>query len=232
MTKKILTSLLFSLILSSCQEPAPPSQAEACTMDIEAAMREYDDLMSDNDPSNDPESVPRECNIPDREPSSNLTFKVELTDFNIEQEKKMKEALERAQIVLNSTVFRERVLNHTHNGEKTFIENGGKSNEEIYHSIMQAAETLFPEVDEEMDLDITLYYKNNSTVGYTYPNTTRIWVNSKFFNTYTLGQVAANAVHEWTHKLGYGHGRYNTPERPFSVPYGVGSIIKELVDDM
>ncbi|MCO4754311.1 MAG: hypothetical protein KC478_07500 [Bacteriovoracaceae bacterium] len=232
MTKKILASLIFSLILSSCQEPAPNTQTQACSMDIEQAMREYDELMNDNDPTNDPEQMPRECNIPDREPSSNLTFKVELQDFNVEQEEKMREALRRAQIVLNSSQFRQRVLNHTYNGEKVFVENDGKSNEEIYYSIMEAAETLMPEIDEEMDLDITLYYRNNSTVGYTYPNTTRIWVNSKFFNTYTLGQVAANAVHEWTHKLGYGHSYNNTPERPYSVPYGVGTIIKELVDGM
>lgn len=224
--------MTFSFILSACTEPQPQSDIEACSMDIDQAMEEYYKLLNDDDPTNDPEPPPRECDLPQREPGANLSFKVELKDFNVEQEKKMRKALERAKIVLNSAEFKQRVLNHTHNGQRTFNENNGQSNSEIYHVIMKGAENLLPEVDEEMDLDITLYYRNNSTVGYTYPDTTRIWVNAKFFNGYTLGQVAANAVHEWTHKLGYGHSRYNNADRPFTVPYGVGTIIEELVDGM
>ncbi len=232
MTKKLILPLLTSLIFSACQDPAPSDQVTACSLNYEQAMREYEELITDNDQNNDPPSMPRECKIPEVEPGANLVFSVVLKDFNFEQEDKMKDALERAKIVLNSKIFRERVLNHTFEGQTTFVDNNGMSNEEIYNSIMEGAETLFPEVDEEMDLDITLYYRNNSTVGYTYPDTTRIWVNSKFFNTYSLGQVAANVVHEWTHKLGYDHSRGSTPQRPFSVPYGVGTIIKELVDGM
>lgn len=161
-----------------------------------------------------------------------MNFHVQLTDFNPQQEEKMLAALERAKLVINSTAFKERVLNHTFNDERAFSENNGQSNEEIYETFMAGAEDLLPEIDYEMDLDITLYYANNSTVGYTYPNTLRIWVNNKFFSGYTLGQVAANAVHEWTHKIGYGHSRYNSPSRPYTVPYGIGSIIQELVDGM
>ena len=232
MTNKFLLSLLISITLAGCQDPVPSDQVAACSLDFEQAMRDYEDLITDNDPDNDPPAPPRECKIPEVEPGANLAFSVVLKDFNFKQEDKMRDALERAKLVLNSKKFRERVLNHTFDGKKTFVDNNGMTNEQIYKSIMDGVETLFPEVDEEMDLDITLYYKNNSTVGYTYPDTTRIWVNSKFFNTYSLGQVAANVVHEWTHKLGYDHSRRNNPERPFSVPYGVGTIIKELVDGM
>ncbi len=140
----------------------------------------------------------------------------------------MRDALRRARIVLNSKAFRTKVMNHTHNGKKTFVDNNGQTNEEVYQTIMEGAETLLPEIDNEMDLDITLYYKNNSTVGYTYTDTTRIWVNNKFFAGYTLGQVANNAVHEWTHKIGYGHSFYNNADRPFSVPYAVGEIVEEI----
>lgn len=232
MTRKSLFILFVSQIAFVACKGAPPTVSSSCALDIDQAMNEYYELIQDNDPNNDPSSPPRECNIPAQEPGANMTFSVELTDFNDLQEKKMRDALERARLILNSTEFKERVLNHTFNGERTFVDNNGDSNEKVYETIMAAAETLYPEVDEEMDLDITLYYKNNSTVGYTYPDTVRIWVNNKFFSGYTLGQVAANAVHEWTHKIGYGHSFYNNAQRPYSVPYAVGSIIKELVDSM
>lgn len=230
--KTILTILISQFIFLSCKESPPTTVQAPCDLNIEHAMENYYALIDDNDPGNDPEQPPRECDIPSREPGADMNFHVELTDFNHQQEEKMRDALERAKIVINSTAFKERVLNHTHNGEKTFVKNNGQSNEEIYETIMNAAEDLLPEADQEMDLDITLYYKNNSTVGYTYPDTIRIWVNDKFFSNYTLGQVAANAVHEWTHKIGYGHSRYNSPDRPYTVPYGIGTIIEELVDGM
>lgn len=229
-TKTIFAVLASQLIFVSCQEPIPPAQA--CSLNIDQDMAEYAALMEDNNPNNDPEQPPRECVIPEKEPGADMRYHVELTDFNPEKEAKMLDALERAKIVINSAEFKRRVLEHTYNGQKTFVNNNGQSNEEIYETIMAAKEDLLPQVDQEMDLDITLYYKNNSTVGYTYPNTIRIWVNDKFFSGYTLGEVAANAVHEWTHKIGYGHSYYNSPERPYSVPYGIGTIIKEMVDGM
>ena len=97
---------------------------------------------------------------------------------------------------------------------------------------MLGAETLSPEEDEEIDIDITLYYSNNSTVGYTYPNTNRIWVNDKFFAVNSLGKVAANVLHEWTHKIGFDHDFKRTTRRNFSIPYGVGTIIEKMVDGM
>lgn len=180
----------------------------------------------------DGEDTIRPCVIPEQEPTANLDINVSLTNFSETQKAKMQEALKRLKLVINSVDFKERVLNHTYNGEKTFNENNGLTNEEIYQTIMEGAEKLLPEIDEEMDLDITMYYKYSSTVGYTYPNTTRIWVNSRFFNGYSYGQVAANATHEWTHKLGFGHSYYNNASRPYTVPYGIGSIISELVDSM
>ena len=97
---------------------------------------------------------------------------------------------------------------------------------------MLGSEVLIPGNDEEMDLDITLYYANNSVVGYTYPDTTRVWTNDKFFSTYTYAQVAQNVVHEWIHKLGFGHDYNRTTRRNYSVPYGIGTIIKDLIEEM
>lgn len=230
--KTIFTALLTPIIFLSCNEALPPNDQVACVMDIDRAMDEYRSLMSDENPENDPEEPPRECVVPEKDPQADMRYHVELTDFSQDQEAKMLEALERAKMVLNSAEFKTRVLDHVYNGNKTFANNNGQSNKEVYETIMAGKEDLLPEVDGEMDLDMTLYHTNNSTVGYTYPDTIRIWVNNKFFRNYSYGQVAANAVHEWTHKLGYGHSYYNTPERPYSVPYAIGTIIREMVDGM
>ena len=218
--------------LTSCNEKLVVNSTP-CSIEL-AQGDTYSELLDSNQDSTtqDGEDTIRPCVIPAQEPDANLAINVSLTNFTETQEAKMQEALKRLKLVINSTDFKERVLNHTYNGEKTFVENNGLSNEEIYEKIMQGAEDLLPEVDEEMDLDITLYYKYTSTVGYTYPNTTRIWVNSRFFNGYSYAQVAANAAHEWTHKLGFGHSFYNNASRPYTVPYGIGSIISELIESM
>lgn len=175
---------------------------------------------------------PPECIVPEQEANAELTINSTLEDFSLEQENKMKDALKRLKVVINSAEFKNKVINHSYNGDKTFIDNNGLTNEEIYQKIMAASETLSPEEDHEIDIDITLYFANNSTVGYTYPNVNKIWVNRKFFSTYSLAKVAGNVAHEWTHKLGFDHDFQRTERRNFSVPYAVGSIIQELIENM
>ena len=211
--------LLISLVFVSC-DPVP-KVGSVCDLPQE----EINQNNSDIEPS-------RECSIPEREPSANLEMNISLKDFNRDQESKMRKAIERLLIVINSKEFKTRVLDHQYNNEFAFANNNGQTNEEIYNTIMDGAESLNSEVDQEIDIDVTLYYKNNSTVGYTYPNTPNIWVNNKFFSTFSLGKVAANLTHEWTHKLGYEHDFNSTTKRSFSVPYGVGKIMQELVDSM
>ena len=161
----------------------------------------------------------------------NYVFK-ELSGFNQEQDIKIREVLKRVKLVINSEEFKQRVLNHEFQGTKTFVDNAGLTNEEIYQKIMDGEEMLIPGVNHTMDLSLTMYYTNNSTVGYTYADTTMVWMNSKFFNSYTYGEAGGNVVHEWTHKLGFEHSYYNDYARPYSVPYAIGTIIEDLIDTM
>jgi hypothetical protein len=209
----------------ACQEPIPITQACVLPSGANASPMKQANAEGEVLP-------PKECVIPEREETANLTINASLRDFGPEKEEKMRDALDRMKIIINSKIFKSRVLNHEYQGKKTFVDNGGLTNQQIYDKLMIGAESLIPEEDEEIDVDITLYYKSNSTVGYTYPDTSRIWVNDKFFATFTLGKVAANVTHEWTHKVGFGHDFNRTAKREFSVPYGIGTIIKELVDGM
>ncbi len=79
-----------------------------------------------------------------------------------------------------------------------------------------------------MDVEVELYTEDVATVGYTNPKTRRIWMNTKYFRSYTSAQVAGNLTHEWLHKLGFGHALSNTKTRPYSVPYAIGYIIARL----
>jgi hypothetical protein len=166
-------------------------------------------------------------------PSQALTFKtnVELLNFTTTQEAKYEKAIKLVKLVVATEEFRDRVLNHKYNGAKSFANNDGKTNAQIYQSVLDAAEKLKPTKNNTMDLEVELYYASTNVVGYTYPSTTQIWVNTKYFNTYAINSVAANLFHEWLHKLGYGHDSDATTRRPYSVPYGIGSIIRDIGQD-
>lgn len=99
---------------------------------------------------------------------------------------------------------------------------------QVYERIIQANEKLRPEIDGEADIDLTLYTKNNSTVGYTYPNTLMQWANKKFWSAFTIFDIAGNLFHEWLHKMGFGHSSNYTSLRKYSVPYALGYLVIEL----
>ncbi len=172
------------------------------------------------------------CQVPLAIDGPSLSFNIELYDFDITSEEKMIDALTRLKLVVNSQKFKARVLAHEYNNNKSFADNEGLSNEEIYNIIMDGAETLNEVVDNEIDLNITLYYEKSSTSGYTYPHEQGIWINDYYYASNSPAKVANTVFHEWTHKLGFSHDFYNTAKRPYSVPYAVGSIIQELVEEL
>lgn len=159
-----------------------------------------------------------------------LKATTEFTNFSESEKLKMQTAIVTLLRVLNSNQFKTSILNHQVNGEKTFVDNNGMSNEEIYQHLINGAEDLLTEKDHEMDLDLSMYYSLRSTIGYTYPNTLRIWINRRFFRSFRSSQIAANLIHEYMHKLGFGHDYNNTPTRKYSVPYAVGRMVRELID--
>lgn len=163
-------------------------------------------------------------------PNEASTFEVNLSlvNFSSEQEEKIERAIEIIKLVVATEEFRDRVLGHTYNGSKTFVDNGGYSNAQIYKIILDAAERLQPTKNNSLDAEIELYTASTNVVGYTYPNTTRIWMNTKYFNSYTPAGVAHNLFHEWMHKLGFNHASTWSTSRDYSVPYALGSIVNSI----
>lgn len=192
-----------------------------------------DSVTNNTDHNTKNENIPPiACIKLEPELESQMQINATLDEFNEVQTQKMNNALERLKIVLNSQDFKQRILDHEYKGEKSFANNDGLTNLEIYEKIMLGSEELEPGDDSEVDIHITLYYANNGTVGYTYPSVNRIWVNNKFFSGYSLAKVAANVAHEWSHKLGFEHDFKRTVRRNYSVPYAVGKIVKELIEKM
>jgi hypothetical protein len=221
--------LLAFTSLISCNDSII-SKTKVCSIDYENDLELHDARIAEGVGLDD--EAPIECQLPTPIQGSQLSINIVLQNFNEQQTIKMNDAIGRLKLVINSEEFKERVLSHTFKGERTFSLNLGLTNEEVYERIMSGVEVLNKELDYEMDVDVTMYYKGGSTVGYTYPNTNRTWINSRFFNGYRPSQVVANVTHEWTHKIGFGHTSNNSSSRPYTVPYGIGGIISDLVDDM
>jgi len=168
------------------------------------------------------------------ESAENFDVRTTLIGFTSGQEKKINSASKLIRKIVRSDRFRERVLNHQWNGKKRFADNGGLTNEQIYQKIIDGSErqTRLGK-NNTMDLEIELYTDHDSiTIGYTYPSIVRIYMNRKYFNKFRPYQVADNMMHEWLHKLGFTHAVKNTPERPFTVPYAVGYIVKGIAREM
>lgn len=160
-----------------------------------------------------------------------ITFdtNIKMYKFTSSGKDKILKAAELIKEVVASPEFKKKVLNHKYNGKKTFVDNGGLSNAQIYQKILDGSEKLTPGKDNTMDLELELYTDNGSnTVGYTYPSTIRVWMNSKYFNKNTPALVTTNMMHEWLHKLGFKHAVSATASRKYSVPYAVGYIMRDL----
>lgn len=168
-------------------------------------------------------------------PEAAITFKTSgvnyLGSMTSSQQRKFENALEVVRLVVTTEEFKNRVLNHKYNGIKQFANNNGLTNTQIYKKILEAAETFKLAKNNTMDMGVELYTASTNVVGYTYPSSTQIWVNTKFFNIYTAAGVANNLVHEWLHKLGFGHDSSATTRRPYSVPYAIGYIVKDIGQD-
>jgi hypothetical protein len=167
-------------------------------------------------------------------PPEALQFDTSLTfvNFAATDQEKAQHAADLVKRVIQSQEFKDAVVGFTYNGEKKFVDNNGLTNLQIYDRIIIGAEELTPAHNYVLDARLQLYYEDSTTIGYTYESVNVIYMNTKYFNRYTPYQVAGNLSHEWLHKLGFVHDAAATPSRPYSVPYAVGYIIRDLAYDL
>ncbi len=222
---KLFVLPMLALLLTSCQENCPTQSG--------ASQGQAQELGGSKAACPEPTPDPIPEPIPDPEgdvPSEALTFNANyvLTNFEQDDEEKLTKAIDIIKSVIASREFRARVLGFTYQGKRQFVDNKGLTNQQIYDILLAGREDLVPEIDNEMDLELELYYSWRNVVGYTTPGELRIYMNTKFFDPYTPAEVAGNVFHEWTHKLGFDHAASAVPGRDASVPYAIGYIIEEL----
>lgn len=235
MKRLIALLLLLSFLTVSCNKSGGGSSEES-TASTPASTEDSTDK-TDTDPDPDTDTTPDTDTEPETPepvssvPAQALSFKTNvsyLSGFDSSDEDKYNKAVALVKKVVATEAFRTAVLNHTYGGVKTFVQNNGLTNAEIYQTILDAAEKLTPAKNNTLDVGVKLYYENSTTVGYTSTAYTYINVNTKYFDTYAINSVASNLFHEWLHKVGYSHDAAATARRPYSVPYAVGTIIRTI----
>src|SRR5665647_1593307 len=112
-----------------------------------------------------------EISVNNAVPTAALHFNVNshTSNFTATQDAKILEASEMIKRVVASEEFKNAILNFSYNGQSAFVDNKGLTNAQIYKIILEGAETLTPQIDNEMDLDLEVYKDNTIVIGYTMP---------------------------------------------------------------
>jgi hypothetical protein len=173
-------------------------------------------------------STPIGPEYPIKDPKKVFTVSIKDTNYLDYQKEKLKKAEIVIGKIINSEEFKERVLSFKYNGKISFVDNDNLSNSQTYEKLFAGAEALQPAINYQMDLSVTMYKDSSTTIGYTYPNVLKVYTNKKYHDKYGPCEVAGNLVHEWTHKMGFGHASKYSTSRDYSVPYGVGYLVLEL----
>jgi hypothetical protein len=176
------------------------------------------------------------CLIP-LAPARALTLKISDRDnLTAAQSRKLDQAIAITNQVINGPEFKSRVLAFKYLGKSGFAQANGLTNAQVYDILMSGAE-IFPKktgADQVADMLVTIYtppwYKSfSSAVAFTSTSDAYLHIYNKYYNSSALSDLSATLMHEWTHKLGFDHDFNSTARRPFTVPYGVGTIVSDIV---
>lgn len=134
--------------------------------------------------------------------------------------------------VLATPAFKNLVLNHKYRGEYGYKKNNGKSNSEIFETILAGADKYDQTVDNEIDMILCPYYSKKKVLGYTYSSRKEVWLNFKYYrdgyNGFNVDSIAGNLLHEWIHNTGFGHAKKNNKTRKYTVPYAIGYMARDI----
>lgn len=141
-------------------------------------------------------------------------------------------AAEKLRRVLASDEFKQKVLGFKYQGQRQYVQNLDLTNEQIYLMMLRGREIYLGENNGSMDLNLEFYNQRSSVIGYTSETTRWIYLNWYHYVDFEDQDIADNLVHEWLHKLGFDHDFNSTARRPSSVPYAVGGIVYDLMQDL
>ena len=173
-------------------------------------------------------------------------------EFSLEQKQVITNAALVLQKVLNSSEFKDAILNyhwkHKRKGKVEKFNHTKHSRKKIYNVIMSGNDKFSEEFkddsnvigDQDMDVWVHPFKVKPSIVGATKKKTHKSWINManlenrKLANEaapfVTVIEIAMNLIHEYCHNLGYKHrgNRYDKHNNLYSVPYAVAEIVNQL----
>lgn len=130
----------------------------------------------------------------------------------------------------NSEEFKRWCLNHKYQGVNAFADTN-LSNEQVYARLMEGEEMLIPGKDGVWNIKLIPYRSRKRVLGYTYRNRKEIWVNMRYYGLSWWGvdDISGNVTHEECHKLGFQHSFRREKKWPYTVPYAVGTQVRNMV---
>lgn len=149
---------------------------------------------------------------------------------------KLEKALEIMERVVNSELFQNKILYYEFHYRKKLF--GGAidfpyTSSQVLEIIENAVNYPGNTAPHTIDLYLELLHGKNSRLANNGQAPEKeIYIDKAQFEQMTSKQLANYLFHEWLHKLGFQHARYNLPfnKRNQSVPYAVGYFIEELAD--
>ncbi|EHQ27631.1 hypothetical protein [Mucilaginibacter paludis] len=157
--------------------------------------------------------------------------------FSTEELKKVHTAQNALNKILNNENFKDQVLYFTTDGlfrfhyRRTFL---GKwidrphSNREVYEILTQGSASTGADV-KQVDLHLEMLPGGDvEQLGYTNPDTQRIYTYRNWFNNLSLAGYTSHLAHEWCHQLGFSHASKPTEKTNHSVPFGIGNITEKI----
>lgn len=205
---------IISGLLSACQAPSGvPSGVEDPGLQVKVDQTPTE-IVTTND-----QEVPVEA----------ITFETEIKTegLSVEEEIKIQEAEEIIKRVVASREFKDRILNHTVNGIKTFLNNNGYTNEEIYQKILEAAESDNLRKDNKMELSLEVVSQTGQSRIYRLINgIKKFFYFLNLFKKATPAGIAQSLFQQWLGKIGFNRTENITSQQ--SVQEAVSKIIGEL----
>ena len=151
------------------------------------------------------------------------------SNFTVKDIERFNRIISNLETILNSQSFKDFILNHKVENNKTFLENDNKSNEQIYINLLEGKETLSPIKDFTWQLVLNKkYIIPNSTLAYTDRRFPVIHFNSRYIDRGNDASIAGTICHEYSHKLGYSHEGKDRKKWSYTVPYSVGRICSQI----
>lgn len=203
--KNLLVILSVLVLVTACQPNQSEKQSSVTT--------DRPSVSTDADATSDAD---------DQVPVEALTFETNISTegMSVEQEMEIRKAEDIIKLVIASEEFKSRILNHTVNGVKTFLNNNGLSNEEIYQRILD---------QNVMDLAVELIPKKttlSSRIFQIIAGIKKIFFFLNLFQNTTPAGIAQNLFQQWLGNIGF--GLTEGASSNLTVQQAVARIIGEL----